>query len=263
MLYENRGRAESFGNDAERYDRSRPSYPEGLFDEILGPEPEGLAVLDVGCGTGIAARAMAERGAEVLGVEIDPRMAAVARRRGCRVELGAFETWEPGERRFDRVTAAQAWHWVHPVHGAAKAASVLRPGGRLCVFWNAGHQPAALQVELDAIYERLAPGSRAGASALLGASGSNRRDPASGHAGEVEGIRACAALTEPVVRRFSWSRPYSRDAWLDQLPTHSDHATMAAADLDRLLPEVARAIDRAGGAFEMRYTTLLVSAMRR
>ncbi|MCW2935319.1 MAG: hypothetical protein JWM19_6281 [Actinomycetia bacterium] len=34
--------------------------------------------------------------------------------------------------------AAQAWHWVDPVAGAAKAAVVLRPGGRLAAVDAAG-----------------------------------------------------------------------------------------------------------------------------
>ncbi|MBO0837835.1 MAG: SAM-dependent methyltransferase, partial [Actinobacteria bacterium] len=47
--------AESFGADAARYDRARPSYPSALVDGIVAGSP-GRDVLDVGCGTGIAAR---------------------------------------------------------------------------------------------------------------------------------------------------------------------------------------------------------------
>ena len=57
-------------------------------------------------------------------------MAEVARRRGLAVEVAAFEAWEPAGRRFDAVVAGQAWHWIDPDAGAAKAAEVLRPGGR-------------------------------------------------------------------------------------------------------------------------------------
>jgi ubiquinone/menaquinone biosynthesis C-methylase UbiE len=47
--------AESFGTDAERYDRARPRYPDALVERIAAGSP-GPDVLDVGCGTGIAAR---------------------------------------------------------------------------------------------------------------------------------------------------------------------------------------------------------------
>ena len=91
-----------FDQEAERYDRSRPSYPDALIDELLDPEPAGLDVLDVGCGTGIASRQMAERGAKVLGVEVAPRMAEIARSHGIDVENGAFEEWDAAGRTFEQ-----------------------------------------------------------------------------------------------------------------------------------------------------------------
>ena len=56
-----RDRARLFDGEAERYDRIRPGYPEALIDDVLGPSPHGLSVLDVACGTGIAARQIAGR----------------------------------------------------------------------------------------------------------------------------------------------------------------------------------------------------------
>src|ERR1700722_6471279 len=77
--------AESFGCDAERYNRARPSYPDALVDRIVATSP-GLDVLDVGCGTGIAARQFHAAGCRVLGVDVDERMAELARRSGIEVE---------------------------------------------------------------------------------------------------------------------------------------------------------------------------------
>ena len=54
--------AESFGLDADRYDRARPRYPDALVDRIAAGaarsqhRPDVPDVLDVGCGTGIVAR---------------------------------------------------------------------------------------------------------------------------------------------------------------------------------------------------------------
>jgi SAM-dependent methyltransferase len=132
------GRSRLFDLEAERYDGCRPTYPGALIDEVLGPEPAGLGVLDVGCGTGIVSRLMAERSARVLGVEVAPRMAEIARSHGISVEIGAFESWDPAGRSFDRVTSAQAWHWLDMPFATARAASLLRPGGRLCLIWSAG-----------------------------------------------------------------------------------------------------------------------------
>jgi SAM-dependent methyltransferase len=115
-LHADRQRACSFGTDADRYDRARPSYPPALLDDLLASRP--VKVLDVGCGTGIAARLLQARGCEVLGIEPDERMAAVARRRGLRVEPGRFEDWRPPSGTVDLIVSGQAWHWVDPVAGA-------------------------------------------------------------------------------------------------------------------------------------------------
>src|SRR5579859_7520187 len=121
--HDDRARAESYGSVAELYDRARPSYPDALLDALVAG---GAArVLDVGCGTGIAAALLAARGCAVLGVEPDARMAAVARAKGLDVEVGRFECWDARGRSFDLVTAAQSWHWIEPAGGVAKAASVL------------------------------------------------------------------------------------------------------------------------------------------
>ncbi len=114
------------------------------MNRIIAASP-GRAVLDVGCGTGIAARQFQAAGCQVLGIDPDERMAGLARRGGLEVEVATVETWDPAGRHFDTVIAGQAWHWVDPVAGAAKAAQALRPGGRLAVFWNAC--PASARAE--------------------------------------------------------------------------------------------------------------------
>src|SRR5579885_545066 len=63
--------AESFGADAERYDRARPRYPSAVVELVLGLSP-GREVLDVGIGTGIAADQFRAKGCRVFGVDVDP-----------------------------------------------------------------------------------------------------------------------------------------------------------------------------------------------
>src|SRR5215212_9858446 len=79
--------AESFGTDAERYDRTRPHYPDAMVERIVAASP-GPDFLDVGIGTGIEARQFRAAGCEVLGVEPDARMADFARRGRAVVALG-------------------------------------------------------------------------------------------------------------------------------------------------------------------------------
>ena len=63
-------------------------------------------------------------------IDPDARMTGFARQTGLESEVATFEAWESAGRTFNTVIAGQAWHWVDPVAGAAKAAQVLRPGGR-------------------------------------------------------------------------------------------------------------------------------------
>src|SRR5260370_20744524 len=95
---------------------------------LVGAASPGRDVLDVGSGTGIAARLFAAAGCRVPGVDPDPRMAGLARQGGTATEVATFEGWDPAGRTFDAVIAAPAWHCVDPVAGAAKAAAALRPG---------------------------------------------------------------------------------------------------------------------------------------
>src|ERR1700759_913662 len=106
--------AAGFGRGAGRSDRARPSYPAALISRIVAASP-GPDVLDVGCGTGISSRLLTAAGCRVLGLDPDPRMAALAREGGTAVEVARFEDWDPAGRVFDVVTAAQSWHWVDPV----------------------------------------------------------------------------------------------------------------------------------------------------
>lgn len=256
-----RERAKLFGREAERYDRSRPSYPAAVIDEVLGSSPHGLSVLDVGCGTGIGSRLMAERGAQVLGVELNAGMAEIAERHGIPTEVAAFEKWDPAERTFDRVTSAQAWHWLDLVVSSEKAASVLRPDGRLCVFWSMGHHPDDLAAALRAAYQRVLPNDWP--TVVIGYAANKASDPTADFSVVADALRACHKLAEPQTKTFPWSRRYTRDQWLDQLLSHSDHAALALELRQKLFDEVGRTIDRFGGSFLMTYVTILISATRK
>lgn len=241
--------AESFGVDPERYDRARPGYPRALVDHVIGSSP-GREVLDVGIGTGIAARQFQAAGCRVLGVEVDARMAEFARQHGSEVEVAGFEEWDAAGRTFDILIAGQSWHWVDPVAGAAKAAQVLRPGGRLALFWNALEPPAALRDAVAEVYQSQAAVSMSAADGY-----------AMMVAKAAEGLREVGGFGAVEEWRFDWERVYTRDEWLDQVPT-SGALTQAPPDrLEQILASAGAAIDAVGGAFTAQYTTVVGTAV--
>jgi SAM-dependent methyltransferase len=249
--------AESFGADAERYDRARPRYPDALVERIVAASP-GPGVLSVGCGTGIDARQFQAAGCHVLGVEPDARMADFARHTGIETEVATFETWDPAGRVFDAVTAGQSWHWVDPVAGAAKAARVLRPGGRLAVFWYVFQPPADLGEAFNAVYRRVLPD--------LPILGRGVMPSVEGYSAfftkAADGMREAGAFGDPEQWRYDWERVYTRDEWLDMVPTSGGHSRLPSATVEELLAGIGAAIDAVGGAFTMRFATVAVTAVR-
>ncbi|GLZ77725.1 methyltransferase type 11 [Actinorhabdospora filicis] len=195
--------AESFGADAEAYHRLRPRYPAALAEAVLEAAPgeaSGRDVLDVGCGTGISAEHFAARGCRVLGVDPDARMADRARERGLAVEVARFEDWDARGRDFDVVISGQTWHWVDPERGPAKAGSVLRPGGRLALFWNAASIDADLAARLTEACPGIPPTTYTGAA----------YDAMAVWAAE----KLSKTFTNVTTTAFPWSASYERDAWV-------------------------------------------------
>ena len=100
---------------------------------------EGAAVLDVGCGGGILAEAMAQRGAKVTGIDLSEKALKVAQlhllesRLEVRYEDVSAETYaatHAGE--FDVITCMELLeHVPEPAAMVAACARLVRPGGQV------------------------------------------------------------------------------------------------------------------------------------
>ena len=74
-----------FGDVAYLYDRRRPGYPEAMVDTVLAAAPDApWRVVECGAGTGKATELFAARGASVVAIEPDARMAERCRRNTAR-----------------------------------------------------------------------------------------------------------------------------------------------------------------------------------
>jgi SAM-dependent methyltransferase len=105
---------------------------------ILDAVPPGCGpALDVGCGDGMLARRLAGRCAGVTGIDRDPRMIALARAQGHAgvtfIEAD-FLSHDFAGATFDFVCANTSLHHMDFAAALTKAASMLRPGGRLAVI---------------------------------------------------------------------------------------------------------------------------------
>ena len=146
------------------YEKAAPRYVEFVGIEISsateGPIDQSLLVafvelikrqtidrvVDVGCGTGRAAAFMAERGLNVVGVDVSPAMLAVARSAhpGIRFEEGQLDglPFESGV-----LAGAVCWYSIiytppdRLAEAFAELARVLMPGGYLLLAFHADGEP--------------------------------------------------------------------------------------------------------------------------
>lgn len=250
-------RAASFGADADQYDRARPQYAPELVDRLLRDLPK--RALDVGCGTGIASRPLLQAGCEVIGVEHDPRMAAVARRNGLHVDVARFEDWNPDEESsFDLVISGQAWHWIDPVLGPAKASHLLRADGRLAIFWVSYAHDPAVEAAFERAYTDRAPHLLSESFPL----GGDRDRTSSLAAGYADALIVDGSFSPPEAVSYPGQRTYTVDAWIDELPTHSDHRLLPPALLGDLVEAVRTELGELGSTMTVDLATHLVTARR-
>jgi ubiquinone/menaquinone biosynthesis C-methylase UbiE len=93
----------------------------------------GRRVLDIGCGTGRLAAALAERGSRVWGVEPEPEMAARAKERVSTVKVAPAERLPFKDAWFELAVMWLVVHLVDRPQAFAEARRVLGPEGRLVI----------------------------------------------------------------------------------------------------------------------------------
>jgi SAM-dependent methyltransferase len=144
----------SFDRIADRYDETRGGERRGrkLADEVMRWLVPGTA-LEVGVGTGLVAAALAERGTEVVGVDLSPAMLGRARARlGPRVAVGDAMALPVASESVENVYFVWVLHLVGDLPATvAEAARVLRPGGRLVVLHGVPRETTDLDEAIGAL----------------------------------------------------------------------------------------------------------------
>lgn len=146
-----------FADRAADYAKARPSYPGAIVDATLGGlgAPSSLVAADVGAGTGVFARLLADRGVRVFAVEPNASMrAAAAPRERVEWREGTGEATGLPEGSVDLVTVAQAFHWMRADDALRECRRVLREGGRVAHVWNIQDRSDAFTAGYCASLER-------------------------------------------------------------------------------------------------------------
>lgn len=240
-----------FSDRAADYVRHRPSYPGAAIDAVLDGlgDPAALVAADVGAGTGISARQLADRGARVIAVEPNAAMRAVADPHP-RVEWrdGTAEATSLPEASVALVLCAQAFHWFRQREAVAEFHRVLRPRGRLVVMWNARDRD-----------DPFTAGFIAAIHAVNGEHEAERREIEPG------AIEGAGLFTPPARRTFPHAQRLDRDGVLGRAASAS-YVPKSGAGWERLAEMLVALHARfagAEGAVTMRYVTRVYVAERR
>lgn len=134
-----------FSDRGREYARYRPSYPAEAIDAIMRAVQEHrgkcdvaeLLAADIGAGTGISSRLLAERGLRVIAVEPNAGMRGSAEPHdSVEWRAGSAEATGLPDASVDLVLCAQAFHWFDQQRALAEFHRILRASGVLCLMWN-------------------------------------------------------------------------------------------------------------------------------
>ncbi|WP_427895397.1 class I SAM-dependent methyltransferase [Kribbella sp. GL6] len=241
----------TFGEDAELYDRVRPTYPRELFDDLaraVGPHPR---VLEIGPGTGQATAAMLARGWNITAVELSPGLAEVLRRKypALDVVVADFDTWELRTGEYDLVVSATAFHWLDPATRVERCVELLRPGGALAIVTTHHVAGGSEQffADVQSCYDRFTDDP---AADPLPAADDVPEDPA--------GLADSGLFESVESRKYVWDATYPTAEYLELLSSYSGHRALTTDRRDRLYDCIGGLIDAAGGSITKRYLNQLI-----
>jgi magnesium-protoporphyrin O-methyltransferase len=144
----------------------------GRLLDWLPADLAGRRLLDAGCGTGALALAAAARGAEVVAVDLSPRLVALARERlagepaAARIELRVGDMLDPALGRFDHVVAMDSLiHYATADMAGALASLAGRTRRSLLLTYAPRTLPLALLHGIGRLFPR---GERAPAIVPVG-----------------------------------------------------------------------------------------------
>lgn len=132
-----------FSDRANDYAKYRPTYPAAAIQQILqgvaslDSEVADIKVADIGAGTGISARLIADQGASVWAVEPNEAMrsSATPHPRVTWIQ-GTAEQTNLDDRSVQIVLCAQSFHWFNKQAALVEFHRILTPNGRVALMWN-------------------------------------------------------------------------------------------------------------------------------
>ena len=250
----------TFDNAAANYEKSRPLYPETLYEDLFRYQPVGgsSSVLEIGVGTGKASLPVLETRCKWFGLEPGAHLAAVAQNKFRAYENAALEEKTLQElvcppESFDLIYAATAFHWIPEEYGYKRVYELLKSGGTFARFaYHAGvdRRRPELAEEIQSLYRKYF-GSTEAPKAF------NEED-----AKKLADLAAHYGFTDPVWQLYESTKDFTAEEYLELLTTYPDHMKLAEPDRRALFEGIYNAIRHHGGIITVYYTVDLELARK-
>ena len=134
---------ERFTKKVNNYVKYRPTYPQELIDYLftdLGFSNNSI-IADIGAGTGILTRLLADRVKTLYAIEPNKNMREACKK-SCKnfknvITIdGSAEDTTLMDNSIDFITVAQAFHWFDEINCLKEFKRILKPENNVVLIWN-------------------------------------------------------------------------------------------------------------------------------
>lgn len=243
----------TFNTDEYNYDKSRPTYPKELFNDIFNyiNLSENSNALEIGIGTGQATLPFLNNGCNVTAVELGYNLA-----RYCVQKYLHFDNFsiinsdfieaDLPEKSFDLIYSATAFHWIPKDSGYTKVKSLLKSDGAVALFWNhpfVSNKNDKTNLASMSVYKKYRP---------------NDKTPA-----EFDSTKCQEQINE--LKKYGFThikskvykriRKLSSEEYISLIKTYSDHNALPEEVRKAFEKDMKKAIDDVGGVINI-YDTI-------
>lgn len=242
----------TFDNATMDYDRSRPVYPEALYQDIFRYKPVSAHshVLEIGLGTGKASPTVLDTGCHFAGIEPGENLAALAKENlrkydnfSCQNQT--LQEYVCPEQSFDLIYAATAFHWIPEEYGYTRVFRMLKSGGVFARFaYHAGPDRTrkALTEQIQACYQKYMP--REG----------EYKEFSEADAEHLSELAAKYGFINPQYSLYHAAKDFTADGYMALLRTYPDHMSLEEDSRRKLFDGIHSAITQNGGIITVYYT---------
>ncbi|MDD7795351.1 class I SAM-dependent methyltransferase [Clostridium sp. 'White wine YQ'] len=250
----------AFNEDAENYDKMRPTYCRELFNDIIeySELTKDKKVIEIGIGTGQATPPFLLTGCTVTAVELGENLAEYSKEKfkeykNLEVCNVSFEDFKCEDNSIDLIYSATAFHWIPEDIGYPKVHRLLKNNGVIALFWNkpfAAKEDYFLHEKIQGIYQKYRPANM------------KTVEPASERYKRISETIKSYGFKDVEMKLYNGMRRFSASEYISLLNTYSDHRAMPEHTKQLFESEIERAINENGNVFHIQDTIELYLARK-